>query len=171
MASIEKIHVTFTLNRHQNGLDNGVHLNAKGCWKRARLLLSTDVDLAPEQIIELYAERWSIEPMFNQLKQSWGLKEAWQQTRQALHRWVHLTQVGYGLIQLLRYLDDEAVRELCQHAPWRKDHVVTAGRIRQGLQLIFRHVPVRGWWNRKSKKFEPPEWRGSDDGIQNSAIC
>uniref|UniRef100_UPI003AF4ECDE hypothetical protein n=1 Tax=Thiolapillus sp. TaxID=2017437 RepID=UPI003AF4ECDE len=40
----------------------------------------------------------------NQLKLSWGLKEAWQQTRQTLHRWVHLTLVGYGLIQLLGYL-------------------------------------------------------------------
>ncbi|WP_305803081.1 hypothetical protein, partial [Thiolapillus sp.] len=40
--------------------------------------------------IEAYGERWSIESMFNQLKLSWGLKEAWQQTRQTLHRWVHL---------------------------------------------------------------------------------
>ncbi|WP_293649618.1 hypothetical protein [Thiolapillus sp.] len=66
--------------------------------------------------------------MFNQLKLSWGLKEAWQQTRQTLHRWVHLTLVGYGLIH---------------------------------------HVPVRQWWNRKCRKFEPPNWRGSE---QDAAI-
>ncbi len=78
-------------------------------WKKAHLLLSTDAKLTPEQIIEAYGERWSIESMFNQLKRSWGLKEAWQQTRQTLHRWVHLTLVGYGLIQLLGYLDDRTV--------------------------------------------------------------
>ncbi|WP_305801349.1 hypothetical protein, partial [Thiolapillus sp.] len=42
-------------------------------WQRAHLLLSTDAKLTPEQIIEAYGERWSIESMFNQLKLSWGL--------------------------------------------------------------------------------------------------
>ncbi|WP_293716361.1 hypothetical protein [Thiolapillus sp.] len=88
-----------------------------GHWKKAHLLLSTDAKLTPEQIIEAYGERWSIESMFNQLKLSRGLKEAWQQTRQTLHRWVHLALVGYGLIQLLGYLDDQTVRQLCCHSP------------------------------------------------------
>ncbi|WP_419597007.1 hypothetical protein, partial [Thiolapillus sp.] len=118
-------------------------------------------------IIEAYGERWSIESMFNQLKLSWGLKEAWQQTRQTLHRWVHRTLVGYGLIQLLGYLDDQTVRQLCCHSPWRKDNPTTAGQIRKGLLLIFHHVPVRQWWNRKCRKFEPPNWRGSE---QDAAI-
>ncbi len=138
-----------------------------GHWKKAHLLLSTDAKLTPEQIIEAYGERWSIESMFNQLKLSWGLKEAWQQTRQTLHRWVHLTLVGYGLIQLLGYLDDQTVRQLCCHSPWRKDIPTTAGQIRKGLLLIFHHVPVRQWWNRKCRKFEPPNWRGSE---QDAAI-
>ena len=38
--------------------------------------MSTDAKLTPEQIIEAYGERWSIESMFIQLKLSWGLKEA-----------------------------------------------------------------------------------------------
>ncbi|WP_419627760.1 hypothetical protein [Thiolapillus sp.] len=42
--------------------------------------MSTDTTLSPEQVIEAYGERWSIESMFNQLKLSWGLKVAWQQT-------------------------------------------------------------------------------------------
>ncbi len=32
-----------------------------GHWKKAHLLLSTDAKLTPEQIIEAYGERWSIE--------------------------------------------------------------------------------------------------------------
>ncbi|WP_419644563.1 hypothetical protein, partial [Thiolapillus sp.] len=47
------------------------------------------------------------------LRSPWLAAEAWQQTRQTLHRWVHLTLVGYGLIQLLGYLDDQTVRQLC----------------------------------------------------------
>ncbi|WP_294053586.1 hypothetical protein, partial [Thiolapillus sp.] len=33
--------------------------------------------------------------------------------------------------------------------------------------LIFHHVPVRQWWNRKCRKFEPPNWRESE---QDAAI-
>ena len=88
----------------------------KGEWKKASLLLSTDTDLSPETVIENYGKRWSIESMFNQLKLSWGLKEAWQQTRQTLHRWVHITMVGYGLIQLLAYVNTTTVEALCQHS-------------------------------------------------------
>ncbi len=139
-----------------------------GHWKKAHLLLSTDTTLSPEQVIEAYGERWSIESMFNQLKLSWGLKVAWQQTRQTLHRWVHLTLTGYGLIQLLGYLDDQAVRQLCCHSPWRKDNPTTAGQIRKGLLLIFHHVPVRQWWNRKCRKFEPPNWREGEQNAGNS---
>ncbi|WP_419642516.1 hypothetical protein, partial [Thiolapillus sp.] len=40
------------------------------------------------------------------------------------------------------YLDDQTVRQLCCHSPWRKDNPTTAGQIRKGLLLIFHHVPV-----------------------------
>jgi len=130
----------------------------KGNWKSTCLLLSTDTTLTPEQVIESYGLRWSIESMFNQLKQAWGMKEAWQQTRQTLHRWVHVTMVGYGLVQLLSCLNSQTVEDLCRHSPWRTGIPKTAGQIRKGLVTIFRHVAVRQWWNRKCKKFEPPDW-------------
>ena len=134
----------------------------QGEYKKASLLLSTDTSLSPEQVIESYGKRWAIESLFNQLKLSWGLKEAWQQTRQTLHRWVHLTMAGYGLVQLLGYLNTSTVQALCQHSPWRRETPTTAGQIRKGLLMIFRHVKVRAWWNGKCKKFEPPNWRGCD---------
>lgn len=129
----------------------------RGHWKSTCLLLSTDVTLEPVQVIENYGLRWSIESMFNQLKLAWGMKEAWQQTRQTLHRWVHITMVGYGLVQLLSCLDSTQVAQLCCHSPWRKENPQTAGQIRKGLVSIFRHVAVRAWWNSKCKKFEPPD--------------
>ncbi|WP_302848300.1 transposase [Nitrosomonas sp. Nm34] len=79
--------------------------------------MSTDTTLTAEQIVESYSLRWSIEPMFNQLKQAWGMKEAWQQTRPTLHRWIHITMTGYGLVQLLSCLNSQAVAVLYQHSP------------------------------------------------------
>ena len=126
-----------------------------GRWKAASLLISTDATLTAEQVIESYGLRWSIESMFNQLKLSWGLKEAWQQTRQTLHRWVHITMAGYGLVQLLTCINSSAVADLCKNSPWRRNNPITAGQIRKGLVRILMHVPVSAWWNVKCKKVEP----------------
>src|SRR5690606_18235193 len=126
--------------------------NERGEWRAPCLLMSTDVTLSPETIIESYSLRWPIESMFHQLKQAWGLKDAWQQTRQTLHRWVHITMVSYGLVQMLSCLQSDVVNALCQHSPWRHESPVTAGQLRKGLAIIFRHVAVRQWWDGKRKK-------------------
>ena len=131
-------------------------LNDEGEWSAVRLLISTNTQLSAEEVIQDYGMRWSIETMFNQLKLAWGLKEAWQQTRQCLHRWVHITSIGYGLLQLLSCLGGEEVQCLCDHSPWRKGNPQTPGQIRKGLQRILMHVDVRAWWNIKREKFGPP---------------
>jgi len=138
-------------------------------WKQAGLILSTDTTLTAQQVVESYGLRWSIEPMFNQLKQAWGMKDAWQQTRQTLHRWVHITMVGFGLVQLLSCLNSQKVDELCRHSPWRKQNIRTAGQIRKGLAGILRHVAVRQWWNAKCKKFRPPNWNKNSEREPRSA--
>ena len=129
----------------------------KQCWKTARLLLSTDTSLTAEDVIESYSRRWAIETLFHELKQSWGMKEAWQQTRQVLSRWIHITSVGYGLIQLLAIVGGDSVNELSRISPWRSGQPITAGRIRQGLVNELRNVSIRGWWNPTCRKFEPPQ--------------
>jgi len=120
------------------------------------------------EVIESYGIRWSIESMFNQLKLAWGLKEAWQQTRQTLHRRVHLTIVGYGLVQLMSGLNGQLMDDLCCHSPWRKDNPKTAGKIRKGLGFILRHVRVIDWWSPTYKKFEPPDEQNNTDYYENS---
>lgn len=107
----------------------------------------------------------AIESMFNQLKLAWGLKEAWQKARQTLHRWVHITMAGYGLVQSLSCLGNESVAQLCRHSSWRKGVPQTAGQTRNGLLANFRHVAVRQRWNRKCQKFEPPDWRKNNETI------
>ena len=122
-----------------------------------RLFLCTDISLTAEEILLSYAKRWPIESMFHQLKHDWGMKEMWQQTRQVLHRWAQITQVAYGLTQLLSTLKTSCVNDLGNYSPWRMKTPMTAGRIREGLSRELMHVRVADWWDSKMKIFRPHE--------------
>ncbi len=124
----------------------------QGKPSRMRLIISTDVGMSAVAIVEAYAKRWAIEPMFNQLKNGWGIKEAWQQTRQVLARWVQLRQVAFGLTQLLALTQD--VQGIPHLTPWRAAQPMTAGRIRMGLTKSLLRFDVRACWNPKSRKFD-----------------
>lgn len=117
-----------------------------GTLSKSRLLLSTDPSLSAEAIFTTYARRWSIEDLFNQMKNRWGWREAWQQLRQVLHRWTQILSVAYALPQLLATYCGDQVQPLLGLTPWRKKNQVTAGLVRLGLQLIFGNVRVRAWW-------------------------
>lgn len=125
-------------------------------WNKSRLLLSTNSELSAEDIIVAYAKRWSIESTFHELKNAWGIKEAWQQTRQTLNRWVQLTTIGYGLIQLLSLLPAESLSQVMLQTPWRKSAEVTAGKIRDGLARHFKQVNFFDWWSATCRKIRPP---------------
>jgi hypothetical protein len=73
--------------------------------------------------------------LFAAIKQGWGLKEAWQQSRQALMRWVTILAAGYALSQMLAYADPACIPGLAAPAPWRRPATCTAGLIRAGLSL------------------------------------
>jgi hypothetical protein len=137
--------------------------NDKGGRTQQSLILSTDTSLSPARVILNYGRRWSVEDLFNQLKNRWGWKETWQQSRQVLHRWVQILSVSYAIPQLLVLLDDAKVELLASVAPWRHKQPITAGRVRQGLQRFFRHVNIRAMWNSKSGKFGPQKWQMEDD--------
>ena len=81
----------------------------------------------------------------------------WQHTRQVLHRWTQITQVAYGLTQLLSTLKTRCINDLRNYSPWRVKKSMTAGRIREGLIRELMHVRVADWWNSKMKIFRPPE--------------
>src|SRR3954466_13494945 len=66
---------------------------AKGSgWTKVRLLLSTDPTLSAPAIVEAYSKRWSIEPLFRDLKIVDGLGAMWQRT--TLLRWLHIVQIA-----------------------------------------------------------------------------
>lgn len=125
-----------------------------GSLCQPRLFLCTDLSLSAARILMAYGRRWSIEDLFNQLKNRWGWKESWQQTRQVLHRWTQILSTSYALPQLLAMKGGRQVQELADLSPWRTKQSITAGRVRQGLARIFRYVDIRGHWNPKSGKFE-----------------
>ena len=127
------------------------------------LILSTDLSLSAARVILNYGRRWSIEDLFNQLKNRWGWKETWQQSRQVLHRWVQILSVSYAIPQLLVLLDDIKIDALASLAPWRLNQPVTAGRVRLGLQKFFGYGNIRALWNPKSGKFGPKEWPLEDE--------
>jgi DDE superfamily endonuclease len=105
-----------------------------------RLLLCTDPDLPAPEIITAYAKRWAVEPLFKDMKHGWGLKDAWQRSRQGLMRWVTLLGVGYALTQMLAYSDPARLDGLAEPAPWRPQGTQTAGVIQAGIGRILRAV-------------------------------
>lgn len=145
------------LARFLNGLPVRVvwvqFVGDNGVAGQQRLLLSTDLSLSAEEIIQAYSRRWPIEDMFNQLKNRWGVKETWQQSRQVLHRWMQIISTSYALPQILAHHGCKDVQALAEISPWRKNQPVTAGRVRQGLDTIFRKVDIRALWDPKSRKF------------------
>src|SRR3954454_17554396 len=105
-----------------------------------RLLLCTDPDLPAPEVITSYAKRWSVEPWFAAMKHGWGLKDAWQQSRQVLMRWVTILAAGYALGQMLAYADPARTPGLASPAPWRPPGTRTAGLIQAGLARLLRGV-------------------------------
>ena len=105
-----------------------------------------------------YGRRWSIEDLFNQLKNRWGWKDSWQQTRQVLHRWTQIIATSYALPQLLALQGGCDVQNLAALSPWRNKHPLTAGRVRQGLQKIFGYVDIRSLWNPKDRKIRTEKY-------------
>jgi hypothetical protein len=127
-----------------------------GKLSKQRLLLSTCATMTAEEVFQHYARRWSIEDLFNQMKNRWGWREAWQQSRQVLHRWTQILSLAYALPQLLAMYCEDQVQSMIDLTPWRKKTRVTAGRVRLGLQNILGNVRIRDWWNPKRRKFQPP---------------
>lgn len=126
-------------------------LNDQKNWT---LIICTDLTLTPQRIIRLYARRWKIEPMFNEIKHHYGVSQAWQRQNQALHRWVSMLTVAYSLTRMVSLIaaGSKTRQKRLPIIPWRKNKPITAGIVQMGLQLYFRQFTFRRLWNQKSKK-------------------
>jgi hypothetical protein len=122
----------------------------------AKFLISTEITMTARDIIDAYALRWTIEPMFCSLKHGIGVKETWQRRRQTLHRWVQILSTAFALTQMMAVYDPVSARQLAIVAPWRKERHPTAGMVKRGLAAMFRNVSLLAVWDRKCRKFSGP---------------
>jgi hypothetical protein len=143
-------------------------------WAKDRLLLSTDPTLSAEAVIASSSRRWSIEPMFNSLKNAEGLKELGMRRRAVLLRWLHLVQLGYALLIMLAAKADPEVLALLRIPGWRKGCAITPGLVKDALSAAFRHCePVRllGWTPRKIRPTKLAHLAGSSLISSSPYIC
>src|SRR3954447_12177505 len=117
-----------------------VRLERPGRPSEERLLLCPDPDVPAPEVVTSYAKRWAVEPLFAAVKHGWGLKDAWQQSRQVLMRWITILAAGYALSQMLAYTDPALIPGLAAPAPWRPPGTRTAGLIQAGIARLLRGV-------------------------------
>ncbi|MGF1528586.1 MAG: hypothetical protein ACFCBW_17590 [Candidatus Competibacterales bacterium] len=133
---------------------------AYGKWSWLHLarynLLATDLTLTPKNIIRCYARRWAIEPMFATFRHHFGARDAWQQSRQVLARWIQLLSTGYLLTQLLTLANPTTYDLLRDVFPWRRQRPITDCHLRRWLQQQFSGVNLRAWWDPKTRQFRQP---------------
>jgi hypothetical protein len=121
---------------------------AQGSWAKPRLLLSTDTALSAQAVVEAYARRWTVEPLFAALKLTDGMGAMWQQSRRTLLRWLHLVQIGRALLVLLTARAEPEVLALVRPGGWRKAATLTPGLVKDALArhladiAAFRLVPT-----------------------------
>jgi len=135
-----------------------------GTWSRPRLILATETNLTARDVVEIYATRWGIEPLFHNLKRWWGVTNLWQQSKEALELWMQIRCTAYALMQMLA-LKLWASFPLMEIAPWRKGAMITAGLFGQWMRMQFIGLRVRSAFDQKSGNFVMP-FPGQDQRLQ-----
>ncbi|MEF8759252.1 MAG: transposase [Candidatus Accumulibacter sp. UW25] len=133
-------------------------------WSRPRLILATETDLSAQQVVEICAERWGIEPLFHNLKRWGGVVNLWQQSKVALELWMQTRSTAYALMQLLALQLGESF-PLMAIAPWRKGAMITAGLFAQWFLIQFIGLPLHEAYDPKSGQFVMP-FPGQDQRLQ-----
>jgi hypothetical protein len=134
----------------------------QGGWAKQRLLLCTDPDLSAPAVVEAYANRWTVEPLFAALKLSDGMGALWQRRRRTLLRWLHLVQIGRARLVLLTARAEPEVRALLRVGGWRKATTLTPGLVKDALARqfgdieAFRLVPTPRQKTGPARSIGPP---------------
>ncbi|MDR2528368.1 MAG: hypothetical protein LBD04_05050, partial [Synergistaceae bacterium] len=99
---------------------------------------------------------WSAETAFNVIKNSFGLTQAWEQTKRTFARWRCILCLVYGVCAMASFLREQDLAGLFP-IPWRKNHPMTASWTMKVFDSIFRHFPIRSCWDLKLQKFVLPK--------------
>ncbi len=126
--------------------------NEKGLTE-SRIFISTNLELEGLEVLRAYSPRWPVEPMYQQLKHTFGCRHLWQQKLRTLLRWMHLKMAGYALLQLLTVCKNQACLKISR-IPWRSQDTTTAGMMKIALSVIIPRFSIRKGWNRYEQKYE-----------------
>src|SRR4051812_47473065 len=88
-------------------------------------------------LVEAYAQRWSVEPLFAALKLTDGMGAMWQRGRRTLLRWLPLVQIGRALLVLLTARAEPEVLALLRVGSWRRPATLTPGLVKDALARRF----------------------------------
>jgi hypothetical protein len=102
-------------------------------------LMSTDPLLMPEQIIELYIDRWSLEVTFEETREHLGVETQRQWSDRAIARSTPVLMGLYSLVCLMaNQLGQQEVLKVEETAWYRKDHATFSDMLRAVRMAIWR---------------------------------
>ncbi len=94
-------------------------------------LMSTDPLMTPEQMIELYVDRWSIEVMFEETREHLGVETQRQWSDKAIARSTPVLMGLYSLVCLMgNRLGQEKLLKVEQTAWYQKEHATFSDMLR-----------------------------------------
>ena len=122
--------------------------------------------LSAPAVVEAYANRWTVEPLFAALKLTDGMGAMWQRSR-ALLRWLHLVQIGRALLVLLTAKAEPETLALVRLGGWRKPATLTPGLVKDALARRFRDFEAFRLVPTTHKKIGPA--RGTGPPVNGAA--
>ena len=119
-----------------------------GGWAKRRPPLSTDPARSAVAVVEAYANRWTVEPLFAALKLTDGPGAMRQRSRTALLRWPRLVQIGRAPLVLLTAKAEPETLAPVRVGGRRKAATLTPGLVKDALARRFpgatHEIPLAG---------------------------
>ena len=104
--------------------------------KKMNVFFSTDLEMDPTRLLEIYAARFKIEDAFDELKTNGGFADCRQRSARALKRHATLCLVSYSLLRLLS-LTLKGAEGLAVEPWWRPAGPPSVTRMRRAVANAF----------------------------------
>ena len=102
-------------------------------------LMSTDSLMTPEQIIEYYIERWSIEVTFEESREHLGVETQRQWSDKAIGRTTPILMGLYSLVCMMGYrLNKEGLLKMEKAAWYKKNHLTFSDMMKAVRMVIWK---------------------------------
>ena len=107
--------------------------------KTAIPLMSTDINLSPEEIIEFYISRWSIEVTFEEVREHLGVETQRQWSDKSIARSTPALMGLYSLLCLMgNLLNQEGFLQTQESAWYTKNHITFSDILKAVRMVIWR---------------------------------